>query len=124
MNKGTDAHQVVSTFMNESSVEKSNFPRHMVQAKRLLEKHNLEDVLYALKMYGSKMYSLGYLSDERMLSAIAKRQQEQLVSATERFNGGEDIAERNQGKLQRLYSQSRFGERNTFDLLGKQREDS
>lgn len=123
MNKGSDAHQIVCKFIEASGVGKTNFPRHMAQAKRLLDSYKLEDILYALDVYGKKMYSLGFLTEDKILSARGKRLQEE-VASEQLVTRGEDVAERNKARLQRIHHKSRLRERDFEYLLGEQPENN
>lgn len=95
----------------------------MVQAKRLLEKYDLEDIYYALELYKDKMYSLGYLNERNMNEAIYKRtvevQKEQMkeLSQSRDKESVEQLAKRNKDKLERISCKSRFGTQYSFDML-------
>lgn len=124
-NNGANAKVVVCKFLElqgkGSNIPSSQFGRHMVYAKRLLELYELEDILYALELYKTKMYSLGYLTEDNMKRAVYKREADKLkhmtVTSVKECSNAEERAERNRNKLERLSNQSFFGKRNTFDLL-------
>lgn len=106
------AKELVGRFFDLRDEGWRDVPLQMKFAKGLVQKYTDEQLIMALELYYTQMYSLAFLNERNMGRAIEKCKSKVNIN----YEVGGDIAERNRNKLQKFTYESRFRERD-FECL-------